>query len=242
MEIGAFLARGVWTEEQIEVSWRPELRRLTTPEIEAHIEKEWKHLTSLPQEVFNGKLCRVTAYRASENGISITAAPTTYREYRGTHTIDIGDAYRANPLCVCAAVHTADDKLVLGHRSAACGESRGLWHVTGGHVESERHLEGDRIFPARAMRDEMEEELGIAADAIREMRCVGFSRPKDTLKPELLYYARVDLEFAALRPDHEHSELEPIAATRESCFAFLESRDMVLSGRACLEACAGLLP
>ncbi len=242
MQIGDFLARGIWTEDRIEIEWRPELRRLTTPEIEVNIEREWTRLLSSGLEIFDGQLCRVTAYRASASGITLTAAPTTYREYRGTNKIDISDAYRANPLCVCAVVHTADDKLVLGHRGVSCGESGGLWHVPGGHVESGKHVAGDRVLPGLAMRDELEEELGIPPGAISEMRCVGLSRPEETLKPELLYYARVDLEFDALCPNHEHSVLEPVAATRAGCLNFLGTRAMVRSGRACLEACASLLP
>lgn len=242
MQVGDFLARGIWTEDRIEIEWRPELRRLTTPEIEANIEREWTRITTAQRGIYDGQLCRIAAYRASRDSISLTAAPTTYREYRGTNKIEIDDGYRANPLCVCAVVHTADGKLVLGQRSETSGESHRLWHVPGGHLESGKHVVGNRALPGLAMREELDEELGIPPGAIREMLCVGLSRPEDTLKPELLYYTRVDLEFAALRPNHEHSALEAVAATREGCLAFVSGRSMVMSGRACLEACASLLP
>jgi 8-oxo-dGTP pyrophosphatase MutT (NUDIX family) len=216
---------------------------LTTPDIEASIAAQWAELVSTGRYFYDGQLCRLVDYRASEEGIVLTTAPTSYREYHGTHKIPaLDDSHRANPLCACAVVHTADDKLVLGRRSQTLGESCGLWHVIGGHLEAGKHVSRGRALPGAAIRDELEEELGVSAASIRDLVCLGLSRPEDTLKPELLYYARVGIEFSEVRPDREHTHLEPVEARRAACLDFAEKHAMVSSGRACLKAYAQMLP
>lgn len=242
MNSGEFLLRGLWREDEVEVHWMPEIVRSTTPFIEAEIARKWETLVATRQYVYDGRLCRLIGYTADAGRVTLTAGPTSYREYHGTHAQrELDDSQRANPLSVCCVVHTADDKLIVGQRSDVIAESVGLWHVVGGHVEADRHLEDSRLWPFEAMRDELSEELGLAPDGIEEMRCMGLTRPEDTLKPELMFYAKTRSNASTLRHDMEHIRIAGIHATASAAHEFASTRLMVAAGRACLRAYADIL-
>lgn len=150
MNKGDFLFRGIWREDEIEIVWRPELLRDTTPQIEAEIARRWEVLLSTKRYVFDGRLCRLIGYSAGAGGVVMTAGPTSYREYHGTNPrADIEDSQRANPLAVCCGVHTSDSKVVVLRRSAGLPESAQRWHVIGGHVEADTHVKDNRVLPFR---------------------------------------------------------------------------------------------
>lgn len=91
------------------------------------------------------------------------------------------------------------------------------------------------------MRDELKEELGLDAARILDMRCIGLTRPEDTLKPELMFYARVNAKARDLRGDWEHDAMQGLQAERDALLHFARKYPMASSGRACLEAYAGIL-
>jgi 8-oxo-dGTP pyrophosphatase MutT (NUDIX family) len=242
MNVGEFLFRGLWREDEVDVRWMPEIVRATTPFIEAEITRKWESLVAERRFVYDGRLCRLIGYTADAGRVGMTTGPTSYREYHGTRgQMNLDDSQRANPLCVCCVAHTSDDKLLLGRRSDAMAESAGLWHVVGGHIEADRHRDNLRLLPFQAMRDELSEELGVDAGDIVDLRCMGLTRPEDTLKPELLFYAVLRRRASDLRPDIEHVQLLPIDATAPAARRFAEERLMVAAGRACLRAYADIL-
>lgn len=242
MNIGEFLFRGLWREDEVEVLWMPEIVRSTTPFIEAEIARKWETLVASRRYIYDGRLCRLIGYTADAGRVTMTVGPTSYREYHGTHAqTGIDDSQRANPLSVCCVVHTVDDRLIVGRRSDGIAESAGLWHVVGGHVEADRHMDDARLRPFQAMRDELAEELGLAPDSIFEMRCMGLTRPEDTLKPELMFYAKASCKASAIRRDLEHVQIVGIPAAAHAVHEFASTRLMVAAGRACLKAYADIL-
>ena len=104
-----------------------------------------------------------------------------------------GRGSASRPLALCAALVTADGRLVVQHRSDRVAEGAGHIHVPGGHLNPDLHLRGGRPHPTVAMRTELEEELSLGADDLEDGRLIGFIESAETGKPELLYRWRTIL-------------------------------------------------
>ncbi len=241
MKIGEILFQGEWTEDQVLARWDASLARCSTPEIDAEIERRWAEWTAKQPRAFDGALVRAASVDYSPERIELCCGPAGYRDYVGTHAFPGAvDEHRANPLSVCCAVRTADARIVVGLRSGTV-ESPGKWHVVAGHVERERHVRGGRVLPFDTVRDELREELGIAAADIEELICTGMTRAPVALKPELTFFARVSLTMDQLRIDDEHARIAGIPASPASIEQFLATHDVTAPGRACLRSCAPAL-
>jgi 8-oxo-dGTP pyrophosphatase MutT (NUDIX family) len=198
--------------------------------------------------LFPGPLCRLIRYQRDSSRFQLQLGPTDYREYLGTsrNWIRISQQfpgngvtrYLANPLAVCAVVHTTDRKLVLARRSSRTMEHPGYWHFPAGHVDPRQHLFGARVNVFKAALDELFEETGCQGE-LGSTVCLGLVRFRTTMKPELVFSVAVPHTSAAFKEsllNEEHDQLRFIPDTAESILELLStsSNSLVPIGRTAL--------
>jgi 8-oxo-dGTP pyrophosphatase MutT (NUDIX family) len=241
---------GVFGPEAIDTHWSAR-RRGSTPALEQVIARVWEEALRQAQaqgrELFAGPLCRLDEARVEDGRLRLFLSPTDYREYLGTnHNREevrrlLGEREPealANPLAVCAAVRTADGRLLIGRRSPRTMSHPGWWHVPAGHVD-DRHVHDGRVDVVRAMLDEVVEETGVEESEVQSCVCIGLLRTRDTLKPELAFVVEVSCgqaDLEARRHDDEHVQWHYLPAEPEAVRQFLQEHqgDLVPVGWGCL--------
>lgn len=236
------LARGPWRHDQVHVAYRFDLHLTLGDDDRLAIEREWRaqrrraKMRHFP--LFDGLLWRVWAYDVDAAGeLELTLGPTSYKDYVGTRAPHFFQTRArealALPLAVCAAIVTADDRIVVARRQAV-DVAAGQYHVVGGFVERGRDAD-----PFTAMARELREEVGLALDPAR---LLGLGLAYDCLHPhlELCFAARADRssrELLRMRPaEVEASGLEFVPDTGEALETFLGRYHGKMSptGEACL--------
>ncbi|UCE19080.1 MAG: hypothetical protein JSV84_01675 [Gemmatimonadota bacterium] len=226
---------------------------MMTPKLRDLIEEEWqkKEARMVKREglFFSGDLCRLNRYEVRENELHLFLGRTHFKELLGTnlsHPIIhklLGEEYMSNGLGVRAAICTHDEKIIICQRSEKVMEAAGYYHLCGGYVKPSKHHRRGIPDPYLSMESYMEEELGISKESIRRLVCSGLAVNSETLKPELMFEAEIDLTFrkvlvnmAKAARDFTHSELFGIMAQKTSLRGFLvaNKRKIAPTGQACL--------
>ena len=210
------------------VSEMTDERRPAIPEVDALIAEAWEERLTLAatrgQQLWAGPMCRLVSWRAEAGALHLRFGPTDYRELVGTNVANphLAERYGAQALSngcgVCGIVRTADGLLILQHRSGAVFESPGLVGPCGGQIEPIETSNGPRVDPVATIRRELEEELGIDAEGIEVITCLGLGHATATCKPEIVFLITTSLTWDELRDrrHEEHHELVALADTPET--------------------------
>jgi len=228
-------------------------RMMMTPRLKELIEGVWtakeKRVSRKTGLIFPGDLCRLIRYEQKEDTLELHLGRTHFKELLGTNLSHpviqrlLGEEYMSNGLGVRAVIRTADEKIIIGQRSEKVAEGAGYYHLCGGYIDPHKHLKGDRPDPYVSMTLHMEEELGIPRSAIRHLKCLGLVVDSDTLKPEVMFEAEIDLTFRKVLLNMDkaarspvHSELFGIMAVRATLRGFLAGnrRKIAPVGQGCL--------
>jgi len=226
---------------------------MMTPKLKELIEEVWtekeKQLIRKDGLIFPGDLCRLIRYERNDDDLQLNLGRTHFKELLGTnlsHPIIhrlLGEEYMSNGLGVRAVIRTADEKIIIGQRSEKVVEAAGYYHLCGGYIDPLKHISGDHPDPYISIKIHMEEELGIPESAIRHLRCLGVVSDCETMKPEVMFEAEIDLTFRKILLNMDkaarsavHSELFGIMAVRASLRGFLAGnrRKIAPTGQGCL--------
>lgn len=198
------------------------------------------------QLLFPGPMCGLRAWRVDAGDLVLEFGATDYREFVGTNLAHpeigdrYGDAYLANGSGVCATVATSDGKLLVQRRSRSVYEHPGMLHVCGGALNPVTVDGRPTADPFAVMTREIEEELGIGADRIAEMDCLGLARDGDSRKPDVLLRYRLTLPSSAIPTGEaeEHSDLLLVDGDPGAVAAWLTDHwhEVAPAGLACLVA------
>src|SRR3954467_9597597 len=95
------LAQGRWSRLQVSSIWVQSTRG-NDAKIDREIEEAWTRASSREGiHLFDGLMCRLESFRASNEQLELRLSETSYKIFLGTH-FDGGDrfesAYRANPV------------------------------------------------------------------------------------------------------------------------------------------------
>jgi len=96
---------------------------------------------------------------------------------------------------VSAALVSSDGLMLLSRRSHRVAKYAGRIHPVSGVVETA----GAAPDVFAAMLKELREELGLEADGIRRIVCLGLVRDKSIVQPELVFDVEASLEASAIR-------------------------------------------
>lgn len=240
------LARGPFVRSQVRVAFEGGEWQPASAGDESLIEAEWRRRRARAKRsgspLFNGRLWRLDGFSLRDGGLDLKVGWATYREYVGTRVSRFFTGRErgalANPLAVCAAIITADQRVVVGVREGV-DLDEGLYDVPGGMID---HRDGD---PFEAVQREINEELGLAID-VQNIVCSGLIY--DLVHPhyELCFFAPAGVPFAALTGLHpaerESGPLEGIANSTEALSQFTEAEATRISptGHGCLMLCSEL--
>jgi len=165
-------------------------------------------------------MCRLESFTADPQGLRMVLSEITYKSFAGTnmHNPQFGSQYgesaMANPLGISVALISADGFLAMGRRNERVAYYPGRIHPFAGALEPE---DGVDVFSA--VGRELNEELGLAADELTEMKCLGIAEDRGLVQPELICYAQVSKTLEELRrvvDEVEHDAIVPIAVERDT--------------------------
>jgi len=233
-----------YTPEQIVPATSPALRT-NHADVEQLIEQVWQKETARAEQegrtLFNGRLCRLVDYEASERQLRLSLGEVSYKEFLGTNLTQAHVRYLhgadvlANPLGVSAALVSKDGYVLLGRRSRKVVYHAGRIHPVGGMVEPPSRP-GQLADPAGDMLHELQEETGMAPERVAEQVCLGLVRDKHIVQPELVFDIRLDATVTeVLRgKDHavdgeEHSEFVPVRSHPSAVVTFIEQQFAALT-------------
>ena len=173
------------------------------------IDSAWSSaLARFGVHLFDGPMCRLESWSASEDRLALTLSDTTYKRFLGTnlthpHLADRhGRQVLANPVGVSPALLTADNFLMMGRRNGSVAYYPHRIHPFAGA------LDPADTDPFAAVRRELHEELSLTDADLSDIRCTGIAEDLSIRQPELIFLAttprtRAQIE-SALDPTEHH--------------------------------------
>jgi len=207
-------ALGPWGAAQVKCA-RGESSFAPPAIVKAEIERVWTMMEKKPgMHLFDGGLCRVESFWARAGELSMVLSEVSYKSFAGTNmhnpqfATQYGEAAMANPLGMSVALISADGFLAMGRRNERVAYYPGRIHPFAGALEPEDGLD---VFGA--VERELNEELGLSAAEIGEMKCLGMAEDRGLAHPELICYAEAGRTSEELRrrvDETEHDAVVPI--------------------------------
>ena len=212
-----FLATGDWGPSQIRVTSAPCGRRMV-PEVERLIEEAWRSAQSRRGiKLFDGPMCRLESWQVEGDALRLAMSRTSYKPFFGTNLShpELAEQYgrevMANPVGVSPALHTRDGFLLLGRRNTSVAYYPNRIHPFAGCLEPK-----DQCDPVATLYRELNEELGLSASELADVRCSGIAEDRTLRQPELIFRAEVSLTRGQLEARvhvEEHHDSVAIPAT-----------------------------
>ncbi len=203
-----FRAIGDWGRGRVGVSSTDRSSRVILPNVEKTIDETWARVASRPGvHLFDGPMCRLEAFEASPDFLSLTVSPTRYKHFVGTnlHNAHLADAYGrdvlANPVGVSTLLETADAHFMLGRRSAVVAYYPNRVHPFAGSLEP-----ADGADPFAASHRELREELAIENQDVTGTTCLGIVEDRTIRQPELIFFARTGLAMEQVSRQVDQAE------------------------------------
>jgi 8-oxo-dGTP pyrophosphatase MutT (NUDIX family) len=208
-----FRALGPWDAAQVKCA--PGESTFAPPAIvRAEIDRVWTMMGQRPGvHLFDGGLCRVESFTAREEELSMVLSEISYKSFAGTNMhnpqfgAQYGEAAMANPLGMSVALISADGFLALGRRNERVAYYPGRIHPFAGALEPEDELD---VFAA--VERELNEELGLSAAEVGEMKCLGMAEDRGLAHPELICFAEARRTLDELRGGIDEVEHDAIVA------------------------------
>jgi len=162
--------------------------------------KIWdEHLTRARQldiRFYDGYLYRLLNYD-NDRKFNLTLGNCRYKDYVVTRTRKFTDTENklifTDPLAICGAIITADNRILIGKRTGVDG-SLGKYHVVGGFIEREKDDKSGCPSPFAAMKREIYEEVGLSI-ADDNLICLGIIYDWAAPHPEMCFQARTEMTY-----------------------------------------------
>ena len=200
----SIIAQGKIKPLDLIIKFKPEISFSVNDKYRSLADSIWQERTEYAKakqiQFYNGYLYNLleTAFDEKTNRLTLTLGRCRYYDYVVTRTRKIcdnqGKPKFADPLAICCAVTTIDNKILIGKRVGVDG-SIDKYHVVGGFIEQEKDDPGGLPCPFKAMSREIREEVGIDIDNIV---CTGLIYDKVAPHPELCFSAQSSLTFAEI--------------------------------------------
>ncbi len=146
---------------------------------------------------YDGALYRLNHLYLDGKNVKLELGNCSYRDYVVTRTRNISDSNDqpvfADPLAICSAVITSDDKILIGKRVGVDGSIDKL-HVVGGFVERTMDDNNHNPSPFHAISREINEEVGVDIP-VDDILCLGIVYVETLPHPEMCFYARTERSY-----------------------------------------------
>lgn len=238
---------GAYQPAQVVVHWT-DRKRARAQQVEELIERTWQS----PQHqearadgsLYDGRLCRLLAYREADGRLELTVGEVSFREFLGTnltnahlrylHGCDVlGDA-----LGVSAAVVTSDGFLLFGRRSRKVTHYQERIHPVGGVVEPPAGQDGRPPDLFASVVAEIGQELNVPPSVVsdRDRVLLGLVRDKRIVQPELVFDVKLNMDALCVReaartaPDaQEHDEIIPVRDHPSAVVSYIDAHSAELT-------------
>lgn len=231
------LAEGVFPYGKLIVDYQPD-RVFSLPErFRRQADEIWQTKLAEAQRkqfmLYDGNIFSLLMLHivASANTLYLSLGRAGYRDYvvtRGHHfknndsTLIIAD-----PLAICCAVITSDNRILIGRRRGVDG-SLNKYHIVGGFMDRDLDIFDGLPCPFHAIQREVREETGIELDLDRIV-CLGAIYDNVMPHPELCFYAATDLSYVETKrlaiTEREVELWEFIENRRDSIVSFLNDHE-----------------
>lgn len=221
----------------------PSTLHRTSPANES-IEAQWQRMTAAPGlQLFDGPMCRLEVFHVEHlpNGRSrlrLDVSLTSYKVFLGTNLHgprSLPASACANPIGVSPALESSDGFLLFGRRGDKVAYYPRRFHPFSGALEPSDGPDGPDIF--EECRRELQEELGLDADAIACVRLLGIVEDEAIRHPELILHVRSTLtktEILRGLDPAEHDGAQAVPATTQGVAQALRDKRFTPVGRAVL--------
>lgn len=180
------LARGPWSEDQLDVSWRQEPYE-PAPELVAAADAALDELRSRGSPSHDGLAAGLAGWSTPDHRLALALQPT-----RWALRLLAEGAVGISASCV---VRSADGRWLAGRRAAWLASWAGRWALgAAGSIEVGEH-------PAQTMRRELEEEWSVSAERLALEALVALPSGASLLLGQAWL-----AEGAEVVPDREHDE------------------------------------
>ncbi len=216
-------AIGDWPEGHVAMTAVPD-GRLRIPEVDEMIERAWAAALAKPgmMRLFDGPICRLEAWHATTVCLSLSISRSSYKILLGTHIAHpelrdkYGRAVMGDPLGVSCALETSDGWLMLGKRNSSVAYYPERLHPFAGSMEPPNERTAPDVFTEA--RRELFEEVGIRAEEIEDVRCIGLVEDNVLRHPEVIMRVktfRTRKQVEAGLDALEHHETAATATTQQ---------------------------
>jgi 8-oxo-dGTP pyrophosphatase MutT (NUDIX family) len=246
MEEFEVLAQGLFTQNDVQVDYRPGRHVRWGQSAETFIENTWQaHMRAScgrGMTAYNGNVFHLDAFNKTSDRLFLTVSDMEFRSCIGTGTADFAVAFpqepQANPLSVSIVLVTIDGKIVLEKRSRIDARRR-RYHVIAGFMEHGHDVLDSKLHPFDTIKREVREELGLTFAT--PLYATGLVRA--ITGSEICFYSRLNISYKTLleikateKTDAEIEALEAIDDSPTAIADFLadHTADLVYFGRACL--------
>jgi len=236
-------AYGEFSPSQVNIYWRDEPRR-PHAELDALVARTWSDYKAQCDRngvmLFNGYLARYLNHQVQQGELIIDAGPTDFANFIGTnylnyHRVDeFGWHLFGNPLGISATLITSDGWLILGRRNQRVACHAGYVHTIGGGLELNEMNDNGKFDPFASLQRELNEELGIKQEDIKEIVCLGLIRDRQILQPEIIFDAHLNLSRDDLGgriniedPDEEHDAMVECRDDPKAIVPFIRTTRMM---------------
>lgn len=191
MIMNEIMAKGKFERDNLVVKYNPERKSYDDKALEL-IELKWNEFLALNPDSYNGSLFRVGKWsdfqsRDGIHNIGLHLTDTDYKEFVGTRDrgfiAAFGKEKTANPLSAGTVLISKDNKIILGRRSSSIDGSKSAFSVIAGFLDPQKdfvriHKTGgsgyaDKVDIFHGIEREIYEEIGIAANDIVKLICLG---------------------------------------------------------------------
>ena len=214
------------------------------PEIDRLVAQVWQEQVDIAKRegrrLFNGQLARYLRHRSCEKSLVIDVGPTDYATFMATNLFnphraaELGWENFSNPMGTSATIITSDGHLIYGRRGTNVAFHQGYVHTIGGGVEANEVDTDGRIDVFASIRREINEEIAIAPEAIRELTCLGLIYDRHIRQPALIFdaivaHSREELihRIDAGDPEEEHEEFVSCADQPDAILRFIKQTNKI---------------
>ena len=222
----------IYDEKHIKISYKNESTS-RSPEASDYIKKQWEDSIKQNASMFSGDLVSIKRNSSNFKNIDIDTFHTTYDDFFVSKKDEFHSRFPNEiPSTVLSAgcvIITSDNYLVLGTRANHLALEPGKITVVSGMVDGRDIDQDKQIDIFGCIKREIQEEIGIKAEEVRCLSCIGLVDNFKHHNVHIPFFGRVSVTFSQIierRNDGEILEFIKIKNSKSAIQDKLKNEDL----------------